>query len=266
MKKGYIAIHERRGYMNNEELQPKYEEMHEQGSSSWFGDGKEERELILKMGEPWTKKGVIEIGCGEGLLATQISLNSMYVHALDYSEIAISKAILKYPMYSNISWENIDYRKKNQRFDRIVMQGVLEHLDDSFKELKWMMDNLLTKEGDVITSSPCFLNPRGIVWMTLDMVGALMSKTDLHFLNPWEFEEFSQKNGYQIITGYCNISWASHDEMIEDFLKRIPLALVDANLNWEFHKFAKFIGWLEKVGKYILSPGATAVYKMLKKK
>ena len=67
------------------------------------------------------------------------------------------------------------------------MQGVLEHLDDPFTELKWMMDNLLTEKGDVITSSPCFLNTRGIVWMTLDMLGAVMSKTDLHYLDPWEF-------------------------------------------------------------------------------
>jgi hypothetical protein len=88
----------------------------------------------------------------------------------------------------------MNYREmRSGLYGRLVMQGVLEHLDDPFGELQWMIEHF--KPKTVITSSPCFLNPRGIVWKTLDMLGAVMSKTDLHHLNPWEFEAFCENNG-----------------------------------------------------------------------
>ncbi len=50
--------------MNNEDLKRKYDEMHSEGPSAWFGQGEEERKLILEMGEPWPHF-ILEIGCGE---------------------------------------------------------------------------------------------------------------------------------------------------------------------------------------------------------
>jgi SAM-dependent methyltransferase len=249
----------------NAELKEKYDEMHSQGPGAWFDDGAEEREAILKMGEPWSG-ATMEIGCGEGDLSRELWNKKVRIFAIDYSPIAIEKAREK---HGNLPFYCESYRKFGaEKVDRIVMQGVLEHLDNPFKELKWMMDNLLVDGGDVITSSPMFVNPRGFVWMALNAVGAVMSKTDLHFLNPWDFESFCKENAYGLKWTSCNHSWANGERMIEDFRKRIPLALVDGEIPFPGSEdIERLLSWLSKAGPMIdLGPnlGATAVYRITK--
>ncbi len=251
--------------MENKDLKQVYDSMHSQGSSSWFGQGEEERELILKMGEPWSGLSVLEIGCGEGNLVPYFLDHGVFYHGIDYSEAPILNAREKFDKYfPEICFECKDYRNVSPKTQRIVMQGVLEHLDDPFTELKWMMDNLLTEKGDVITSSPCFLNPRGIVWMTLDMLGAVMSKTDLHFLGLEDFHNFCEQNGHGIECYTCDDSWGNGEEMINDLRQRIPLALKDGNLPVYPQKIDKFLDWLISGGVPVSGRGATAVYRISK--
>ena len=141
-------------------------------------------------------------------------------------------------------------------YGRLVMQGVLEHLDDPFGELQWMIEHF--KPKTVITSSPCFLNPRGIVWKTLDMLGAVMSKTDLHHLNPWEFEAFCENNGYKLKMQDCDYSWGNGQDMINDLAQRIPLALKDGNLPKK-DSFL-FLNWLNQFP--CEGNGANMVYRI----
>lgn len=254
--------------MNNEELKKVYDDFHLKGPSSWFSQGEEERELILKMGEPWNKHSVLEIGCGEGDLAFEIAKSYCLMTAIDYSGIAIKKAKEKWqPLKQGTAMEIKfiigDYRRLDGKVDRIVMQGVLEHLDNPFPELKWMMDNLLTEKGDVITSSPCFLNPRGIVWMTLNMLGAVMSKTDLHYLHPWEFQEFCYDNKFQLSWDTCDWSWGRDIDMISDLKVRIPLALKDGNIPYSEDRLTRFMEWLDS-RMFSSNHGATAVYRIRK--
>jgi SAM-dependent methyltransferase len=247
--------------MDNKDLKKKYDEMHKVGSSSGFSQGKEERELILKMGEPWERFDVLEIGCGEGDLLNEMNEVCASVAGVDFSKVAIEKAKKKYPHLFLVEGGYQDMVVYRRKFDRIVMQGVLEHLCDPFIELKWMIDNLLKKNGDVITSSPCFLNPRGIVWMTLDMLGAVMSKTDLHFLNPWEFRAFCYGNRYKLAWETCDWEWAKGDDMIADLKKRIPLALKDGNISYSQKRLDKLIEWLNSK-MFPTYYGATAVYRI----
>ncbi len=251
-------------HVENEDLKEVYDKMHKQGSSSWFGQGEEERELILKMGEPWERHFIFEIGCGEGDLSAMMRNKNADVIGIDYSEEAIKKARLK--QSDGLTFVCGDYKEiRDPKFTRIVMQGVLEHLDDPFTELKWMIDNLLTEHGDIITSSPCFLNPRGIVWMILDMFGAVMSRTDLHYLNPWEFMKFAKDNGYEIKIKYCDSSWGNGTQMVEDLIQRIPLALKDGNISYDEGKLNKFMEWFSECARWMIrSIGATAVYKIAK--
>lgn len=250
--------------MENKDLQAKYDEMHSHGPSAWFSDGQEERELILKMGEPWEGETVLEIGCGEGELGNMMFLAGAQVFGVDYSQVAIDKASEKYP---GITFWEADYHSVDWVVhpDRLVLQGILEHLDDPFTELKWMMDNLLTDKGDVITSSPCFLNPRGIVWMTLDMLGAVMSKTDLHYLNPKDFSAFCQKYGYEYSWDHCDQDWAVGKQMIDDLRIRIPLSLKDRNIPFDENKIEKFLKWLDESRLNMANNyGATAAYRISK--
>jgi len=246
----------------NEALREVYNEMHKQGSSSWYGQGEEERELILKMGEPWYMDLVIlEIGCGEGDLGKEILRRCPEYFGIDYSEEAIKKALIK----DDSSFACSDYRDSKKRYNRIVMQGVLEHLDDPFTELKWMMDNLLTEKGDVITSSPAFFNPRGFIWMALHTAGAVMSKTDLHFIDGNDVEDFCKKNGYGFGFRTCDFDWANGNRMMEDLRQRIPLALKDGNLRMD--RIEYLLNWLQNARKTIRwggDCGATAVYRITK--
>jgi len=267
--------------MDNEGLKDKYNEMHAQGQSAWFDSGDIERKAILEMGEPWNGLKVLEIGCGEGELAHIIaSHHKMEVHGIDYSDEAIRKA--RFHRYSkagrglslsimpeigiNLAFATCGYQDIKQTYDRIVMQGVLEHLDDPFTELKWMIDNLLNPKGDIITSSPGFLNLRGIIWMTLNMVGAVMSKTDLHYLNEWDFKLFCDKHRYKITRKSVDFDWAGGNKMYDDLEQRIPLALKDGNIPYDLKKFNEFLDWLylsksliEISDKY---GGATNIYRI----
>jgi len=242
--------------MSNEELKAKYDDMHKQGASAWYGDGREERETILKMGEPWKGSLVIEIGCGEGELCELIQAEGAgLIHGIDYSKSAINIAQEKHPHTPFICG---DYRDHIVYADRLVMQGVLEHLDDPFGELQWMIEHF--KPKTVITSSPCFLNPRGIVWMTLDMLGAVMSKTDLHYLHPYQFAEFCDKHGYSYECRDCDYDWGNGGDMIADLAQRISLALRDGGLTPK-KPVAEFIEWLKRSGP-IEGLGATMVYRI----
>lgn len=246
------------GYpLDNEGLQAAYDEMHKRGASAWFSDGWEERELILKMGEPWKDTHTMEIGCGEGDLVAMIKEAGGFCFGIDYSQEAIAKAQKKYPRFD---FYEANYNELGPSgYDRIVMQGVLEHLDDPFGELQWMIEHF--KPDTVITSSPCFLNPRGIVWMTLDMLGAVMSKTDLHYLNRWQFEDFCLLNGYKLKMESCDWSWGNDVDMISDLSKRIPLALKDGNLAYDKEKLDKLLMWLHNTGLNC-DLGATMVYRI----
>lgn len=248
--------------MGNDELRGVYDIMHQQGVTAWFSDGQEERDTILKFGKPWDDKVVLEIGCGEGDLSSMIYDSGGAVQGIDYSAEAIKRAQEKYPKLQLVQ---DDYHLKNfvhvgLKYDRIVMQGVLEHLDSPFTELKWMIDNLLVKGGDIITSSPCFLNPRGIIWHTLWMLGAVMSKTDLHFLDPDQFEDFCKEHGYRLDLRDCDVSWGNRDLMIKDLAQRIPLALRDGNIKYNPDSLSTFLTWLRKYK--CDNFGATVVYKI----
>jgi hypothetical protein len=116
----------------------------------------------------------------------------------------------------------------------------------------------------VITSSPCFLNARGIVWMTLHALGAVMSKTDLHYLNPWDFEEFCGAYNYNMEVKYCDTDWGNGGLMIKDFEERLPLALSDGGLPVDPPRIDKLMDWLFSASDFVAGLGATAVYRISK--
>lgn len=246
----------------NEALKEKYEEMHAAGPLAWFSDGQEERELILQMGQPWTGKNVLEIGCGKGQLCWMMSEEGCRVLGVDYSKTAIANAEKLHP---GVEFAVKNYRDISGSGERVVLQGVLEHLDHPWDDLLWILENLVNDHGDVITSSPAFVNPRGFVWMALHAAGAVMSKTDLHHLHPWDFEAFAKDHGYQIEWKTCDYDWANGQKMIADLMQRLPLALRDGGIRVDNTRLAELLTWLKTAAQYQpLAMGATAVYKISK--
>jgi hypothetical protein len=141
------------------------------------------------------------------------------------------------------------------------MQGVLEHLDDWRQSLNDMI--LMFKPKTIITSMPAFINIRGIVWHTLDMLGAVMSKTDLHYIDPWEVEEFCYSWGYDTAYQSIDLTWGNGPKMVKDLSERIPLAVKDGNLPLNWDKLWTYIEWLGRAMEYFdHDEGAVNIYRI----
>ena len=254
--------------MKNRDLQSKYNKVYKEGAYETFFtfNSFPHWKLILDMMADWQGLKVLEIGCGEGRLAAMINFaGARKVDAVDYSSVAIDIARNHFNM-ENVSFICDDYRNISKRYDVVVLDGVLEHLDNPFDELSYIMESNLNPGGTVICQCPSFINPRGYVWMTLKLLFDVpMSLTDLHCLCPFDFREFCQQHGYTVIIKSAHQDWAKGRRMIFDLRKRLKNALTDAGM--DHSKIDALLEWLRKAGHYHQSDdfsGAVAVYKIEK--
>ena len=244
----------------NTELKSTYDTMHETGKSAWFDDGHEERIALFAMGDPWTDKTVLEIGCGEGDLLDMVFQAGGQVVGIDYSKKAIETCRENHP---HLDVYPVGIEDFHGQFDILLMQGVLEHLDKPIAELHDMIK--LYEPKTVIMSMPGFLNARGVIWHTLDMLGAVMSKTDLHFIDPWQVEAFCEGNGYSVQVDSIEDSWAAGEKMVEDMMQRIPLALADGNIQFKKARLERFLKWLDHAHHRLTlghDGGAVIIYRI----
>lgn len=253
--------------MLNKELNQIYDNVYKNNSSLFYSFNTfPESKLILEMLPRWNGLKVLEIGCGEGRLAAMVSFaGADHVDALDYSEEAIRIAQNRVRL-DNVSYRCADYRKAEGQYDAVVLQGVLEHLDEPFAELDYIFKRFVRSGGVLITSSPSFLNPRGYVWMTLQLLFDVpMSLTDIHFLCPFDFEHFAEEKGYSLEFRSADQDWGSGERLLMDFQKRLPNALRDAGM--DSSKVNRLIEWLRKAIRHQLHTevsGATVAYKLSK--
>jgi len=251
--------------MKNIDLSEKYDDIYKKGASSFFTYKPITDYLaILEMEPQWQGLEVLEIGCGKGELAAMMHFaGCRKVDAIDFSKEAISLARKKFNI-DGLTFIEGDYRSLEGRYDLVVMNGVLEHFDHPFEELSGIIDRYLKPDGAVITSSPSFLNPRGYVWMTLQLLFDVpMSLTDLHFLCPFDFEEFAEKKGLKLTLKSTNQQWGSGAMTIADFDKRLRNALRDAGMPTQ--GVDRFLDWLQKAVRYHCSSeytGAVVIYRL----
>jgi hypothetical protein len=186
------------------------------------------------------------------------------VIGVDYSQEAIDNANLKFNQ-PNLKFIKDDYKNIQEKFDVITMEGVMEHLDNPFDELKYMLD-LVPSNGCVITSSPSFLNPRGYIWMTLvKLFNIPMSLTDLHYICPFDMELFCNNNNFKLEYQSIYQDWGCGNMMLQDLNKRLKNALSDAGMN--NGKVPDLLEWMESAITYFEtnnSSGAVTVYKITK--
>jgi len=248
--------------MKNKDLKEKYDEIFKSNKKFFTFGNKNEREGILNMCE-WYNENVLEIGCGEGELAHQISLKfPKKIIAIDYSKEAIKIAKDKY-FSERLDFIEADYRDIKGKFDIIIMQGVLEHLDNPFVELKNIIDNNLNEDGLIITSSPSFLNLRGYIWMTLKLLFDIpMSLTDISYFCPFDFEEFCKKNNYKLEYKSVDQDWGAGNRLLIDYNKRLRNALKDKGIEGDVDKLLSWVEKAIKYQKYDKHTGATVIYKI----
>lgn len=215
----------------------------------------------------WDGLDVLEIGCGEGRLAAMLSFaGAKKVDAVDYSSEAINIAKKRINL-ENVTFICANYKAVDKCYDVIVLQGVLEHFDNSFEALKNIIEKNLKDTGKVILTVPSFLNPRGYVWMTLQLLFDVpMSLTDINFMCPFDFEDFCKDYGYTLEKiKSTDQDWGSGELAVIDMSKRLPNALRDAGM--DYSKVDRLLKWLQKAMKYHRTDGfsgAIVGYKISK--
>lgn len=253
------------------ELIKKYDQVYQDGEDGFFTfDSKEEQDKILELVD-FNNKSVLEIGCGTGDMAVRIAdAGAKYVDAIDVSREAIKAAVNKNTRY-NLKYRICDlYSLPPNQYDVVVMIGVLEHVENPAEFLDTILTRFTTLRSTIATSSPCFLNPRGYVWMALQMLfKTQMSLTDKHFIHPWWMERWSEMRGCDICMDAVDQSWAWGQRLLDDFNIRLRKALPylpDEYISDFIDFLAKDLSWVKrsKYGMDYFVVGANMVY-ILKK-
>jgi len=231
----------------------------------------EEIKFVLQQYD-FSQRTVLEVGCGSGRLASQIAeVSKVEYLGIDFSESAIgicnNKNLGERFKFRCLNLFDLD---DSQSWDYVVALGVLEHTVDPLATLK-KLKSLLNDSGKIILAVPHFLNPRGVIWMTLaTLLRVPMSLSDRHFIHPWDMnswcEEIAMKC-HQITT--VDREWAFGDRLLRDFRKRIPNALGDAGYINDISA-EDFFDYLQNLVNYVstgdgLGPmleGATALYEL----
>ena len=232
----------------NQELKSLYADLYDRSAYQTFltfPAYEDTFEIVFK--DIWRGKRVLEIGCGEGDLASILAICGAHMLAIDYAESAIETATSKYHL-PNLEFRCCNYTEVAERFDIVAMQGVLEHMDDPLETLETISSKLLKRPGKIITSSPSFLNPRGYIWMALQLLlDVPMSRSDLHFLCPFDFEHWAQELGAQLTYSSVDQDWGHGERLLIDFDKRLRNAFRDRGLEANVDKFLE---WLPKTLDY----------------
>jgi len=249
--------------MDNAGLQDFYAEKYRDGIADFYSFVKEGETLGLASAVDWPGKSVLEIGCGEGVLSGMIAdAGATRVLGVDFTEIAIDAAKVK-TSHQNLDFRHCDFRDIDEKFDVIVMEGVLEHMDDPLAALTYIAKNQLKRPGRIVSSSPSFLNPRGYIWMTLQMLFDIpMSLSDLHFLCPFDYEDYAKSLGAELSYTSVDQDWGHGPRLIEDFDNRLRNALRDKGMEGDVDRLLR---WLERTLDYTASTdfsGANLIYDL----
>lgn len=262
--------------LSNEKLKLLYEQVYQKGKEKFFSNFSGNQDLSETNKIVWAcanykKTKVLDIGCGTGETAAGIAARgASKVVGIDYAVSAIKLAKKRHQM-PNLDFRVCSLHEFNENADIIVSCGTLEHMNDPKTELMHMIE-LVENKGKIIITCPYFINIRGIVWMTLQLaIHAPMSKTDRHFISPFDIEEWLRGTGMRLESVKTfDYGMGNGMELLRDFQKRLPKVFQDIHLPSE--KAFSLLSWIEKVVEYYnrSSPGglggANALYLISPKK
>ena len=176
---------------NNADLKKIYNEAYQKGKDNFFTfDTKDITDRIVNELD-YSDLEILEIGCGTGETAFRLSQkNPSSVKAWDYSESAINTAKLEHSN-NNLTYEVRSIEQIEDTYDCIILQEVIEHTDDPKSTIE-LLTKHIRQDGHLILTCPSFLNMRGYVWMTLQILFDVpMSLTDKHFISPFDMKKWA---------------------------------------------------------------------------
>ena len=217
----------------------------------------------------WKDKKVLDVGCGTGLFAFHAAKKGAIVLGIDFSTEAIDIAKSQY-IHKNLKFEYTDVHKIKEKFDVIVSNGTLEHMDDPLKTLR-LFKKYLSKNGCIIITAPNWSNPRGHMLMPLFLLfDSPITLVDIHYFTPIDFKNFTKKLQMNLTWKTFDKSWGHGEILVKDFKKRIPNILHDSKLPNDKKKINLLIKWIEKnissMNNDLPHSGATGLYMLTLKK
>tara|TARA_Y100000590_G_scaffold387310_1_gene460717 strand:- start:239 stop:1039 length:801 start_codon:yes stop_codon:yes gene_type:complete len=233
----------------NKKLKEFYNRVYSKGEEKHFtpflmtGSSTSEANEVLKEVN-WSRKKIIDIGCGTGQFAFLAAKKGAKVKAIDYSIDAIKTAKKKF-QHKNLEFMVGDALDIKEKFDIIISLGTLEHMDEPYYALKFYK-SLLKRNGKIIVTTPNWTNPRGLILMTLyHLFSAPITLADLNYFTPINHKEWAKKLGLSLKWRTIERSWAHGDVLVKDFVRRIPRVLDDAGLPNKKKNVKNLIKWLE---------------------
>lgn len=217
---------------------------------------------ILKLTN-WKNKSVLDVGCGTGELAYQISKKGSNVLGIDFSTEAIKIANSNFSQ-KNLKFKNMNVKEIKDKFDIIISTGTFEHMKDPLSILK-LFKRHLNKNGQIIILCPNWTNPRGYILMTLFyLFNSPITLADLHYFSPKDFENFSKIINMKLKWKTFDRSWAHGDDLIFDLKKRLPNVLRDSSLPKSKKNIDHFLNWINlnivSMNNDLPHSGAIAIY------
>lgn len=256
--------------MSNDKLKKYYDDIYKKGRrDEHFLKYREGIDIPKdhKIASQWIKdnkslscSSILDFGCGEGEFLANMNLEDRV--GIDYSEFALVNAREKNDSIEFILSDESGLKNINRSFDVITSFGVLEHIDNPKKVLR-SLTKLCSENGIIIISCPSFLNIRGVIWMTLQLLfNVPMSLSDKHFLTPNDIESFLDGTGKSLIKMQSVDNEVTQGDYFSvDMTKRLKNALSDASLPNE--NVELLVEWVIKNKEYFNSnelTGANMVY------
>jgi len=251
----------------NKTLKQFYNKVYVKGEKKHFTTYREEsstseiKEVIKQIS--WKSKNVLDVGCGTGYFAFKVAKKGAKVLGIDFSTEAIEIAKSQH-FHPNLEFKKADVSKIKEKFDVIVSNGTLEHMDDPLKTLK-LFKKHLKLNGSIIITSPNWTNPRGHILLTLlFLFKAPITLVDLHYFTPIDFQNFAKKLKMKLVWNTFDRSWGHGDILIKDLEKRLPNVLRDAKLPNNKKQINLFIKWIKtnitSLDNDLPHSGATGLY------
>ncbi|MCY7410437.1 MAG: class I SAM-dependent methyltransferase [Chitinophagales bacterium] len=194
-----------------------------------LGDLPLESKIILK----WIGEGkqVLEIGCHSGDFSEWIQKQNCEVTGIEINAKALQEAkpFLKESYCGDIEHEDFWLQLRNKKFDVIMFEHVLEHLNDPWKVLA-NSKKFLGKNGLLIIALPNISNADSRFNMFFGNFDyeetGVMDKTHLRFFNQKTTKEMILKAGY-VIEEYES-PWKVNP--LREFIDHIPFLTYFRNI------------------------------------
>ncbi|MBM3231060.1 class I SAM-dependent methyltransferase [Candidatus Peregrinibacteria bacterium] len=193
----------------------------------------------------WEGKEVLDVGCGTGDMCALIAgAGAKRSVGIDFAESAITEANKKYQA-PNLTFICGDVADLEDRFDVVISNGTLEHMDDPLKTLR-QLKTMLKPGGSLIMTCPNWLNARGYILQTLwHMFRAPITLADIHYLGPVDFEGWARELEMDLEWSTVDCEWGSGMKMVKDLERRLPNVARDAGWQTTKEQIDGFLQWIE---------------------